>query len=185
MTGVIDIINFTLFRKNRNIFTVECYYNFFSTLKIFVFYCVSYAAGYFLLSGDRSPAALAVGFVSIIIFMAGFIIFETSIYYPIASLLGGKCKTGNFLKSIILSYSPLIFFAPAAILSLKISGLFTTLIFIWIVILKFKFFRINTNFSGARTLLLLLFPLIIALGMLIAVISLAVLIGLVAGLAMI
>ncbi|HPN31209.1 MAG TPA: hypothetical protein PKY81_09645 [bacterium] len=101
-------------------------------------------------------------------------VIESLFIHISAKIFNNSGEYRCYLKSVILSFAPLILYGPFSILSFYFSKTILVFLILWIIILKIQMIKINYNLGFFKTLIILIFPICL----IISIISLsAVLIG--------
>ena len=175
MRNITELFYFILFSKNKNIYFIKYYSNIKNVLAIFIFSAISFSVGKISLSNAGYEIT---GIAVSIIAGAGFLfilsLIESFFIHISAKMFNNSGDYRCYLKSVLLTYAPLILYSPFSILSVYFSKTILIFLILWIVILKIHMIKINYNSGFLKTLIILFFP----AALIISIISLAaVLIG--------
>ncbi len=157
-------VNYSLFSGNKNRFAVDYYIGWKELLVCLAIAAASYSAGSLNIGYTAAGLNhLIFGFVRALIFFCIMAFCEASLIYNCSKIFNIKTDYKILLKSFLLSYLPLVFFAPISVFSENIRGLMFYALVIWMIFLKIKLLKNAYNTGIFNTLIIALSPLILFL----------------------
>jgi len=154
---------FSLFKKNKNALAIEYYIGAGSLLFCLILSVLSYSIGrlYIEVNANITFYYLILNLISALCFFIFIVIIETAIIKFFSKIIGLSARLKILLKTIALSYFPLIFFAPAIIFYNVLGfNIFWILLVCWIIILKLHYLKIVFNIGYFKSFILLMSPII-------------------------